>query len=92
VYRTRGVKQPIDEGPGKPMHMWARTGRKPLLAGGSADGDIAMLEAARIALLICHDDAEREFDYQAGAQQALTEADERGRTVVSMNNDLTEVF
>jgi hypothetical protein len=43
VYRTKGVEQPADDGPGKPVHIWTRTGRKPLLAGGNADGDAAML-------------------------------------------------
>ena len=35
------VEQPIDDGTGKPEHIWMRTGRKPLLAGGNADGDVA---------------------------------------------------
>lgn len=51
MYRTKGVEQPIDNGPGKPMHSWTRTGRKPLLAVGVAAGDIRMLETARFALL-----------------------------------------
>ena len=25
VYRTAGVEQPIDDGPGKPVHIWTRT-------------------------------------------------------------------
>ncbi len=49
VYRTKGVEQPIDDGPGKPVHIWTRTGRKPLVAGGNADGDLAMLETAQFA-------------------------------------------
>ena len=92
VYRTKGVEQPIDEGPGKPVHIWARTGRKPLLAGGNADGDAAMLETARFGLLILHDDAEREFAYDAGAEHALAEAAKRGWTVVSMTHDFETVF
>ena len=52
VYRTKGVEQPVDDGPGKPVHLWARTGRKPLLAGGNGDGDAAMLRTARFGLLI----------------------------------------
>jgi formylglycine-generating enzyme required for sulfatase activity len=34
-----------------------------------------------------HDDAEREFDYVAGAENALDRADKSGWTVVSMKND-----
>ena len=32
LYRTKDVEQPIDDGTGKPEHIWMRTGRKPLLA------------------------------------------------------------
>lgn len=92
VYRTRGVEQPIDDGPGKPVHIWSRTGRKPLLAGGNADGDAGMLESARFGLLIRHDDPGREFAYEAGAEKALAEAKERGWTVVSMRDDFKVVF
>jgi len=92
LYRTMGVEQPIDDGPGKPVHIWNRTGRTPLLAGGNADGDISMLESARFALLINHDDAEREFAYDAGAEQALNQAATQGWTVVSIKSDFAEVF
>jgi phosphoserine phosphatase len=70
IYRTRGVEQPIDDGPGKPVHIWTRTGRKPLLAGGNADGDAAMLETARFGLLIHHDHPDREFAYDGGRPRA----------------------
>ena len=92
VVRTAGVEQPVDDGPGKPIHIWARTGRRPLLAGGNADGDIAMLESARFGLLVHHDDADREFAYDTGAEKALQEAGERGWTVVSMQHDFDTVF
>jgi len=92
LYRTAGVEQPIDDGPGKPVHIWARTGRKPLLAGGNADGDVPMLETAQFALLVHHDDAEREFVYDGGAEKALAAADEHGWTVVSMKEDFMTVF
>jgi len=92
LYRTKGVEQPIDDGPGKPVHIWTRTGQTPLLAGGNADGDIAMLECARFGLLIRHDDADREFAYDTGAERALSEARERGWTVVSIKNDFAAVF
>jgi phosphoserine phosphatase len=92
LYRTAGVEQPIDDGPGKPVHIWARTGRKPLLAGGNADGDVAMLESARFALLLDHDDAVREFAYEEGAERALAAAAARGWTVISMKRDFRTVF
>ena len=92
LYRTAGVEQPIDDGPGKPVHIWTRTGRKPLLAGGNADGDAPMLETAHFALLVHHDDAEREFAYDRGAERALAAANARGWTVVSMKEDFDTVF
>jgi phosphoserine phosphatase len=92
VYRTKGVEQPVDDGPGKPVHIWARTGRKPLLAAGNADGDAAMLRTARFGMLIRHDDAGREFAYDAGSEKALGKAKERDWTIVSMQNDFKVVF
>lgn len=92
VYRTRAFEQPIDDGPGKPVHIWMRTGRTPLFAGGNADGDIAMLETARFGLLVHHDDPDREFAYDAGGDHALAAAQERGWTVVSMKRDWATVF
>ena len=67
----------LDDGPEKPVRIWNRTGRRPLLAAGNSNGDVAMLEFTHHAdkptlrLLVLHDDAEREFDYTAGAEQAL---------------------
>src|SRR5271167_1028648 len=92
VYRTKGVEEPFDEHGGKPVHIWTRTGRKPLLAAGNSDGDQAMLEVARFSLLVNHDDAEREFAYTALAEDAMAEAARRGWTVVSMKDDWRTVF
>jgi phosphoserine phosphatase len=91
LYRTSDVEQPIDDGTGKPEHIWMRTGRKPLLACGNADGDVPMLESARFSILIHHDDASREFAYDDGAEKALATAKERGWTVASMHNDFKVV-
>ena len=43
IYRKKGIELPIDDGPGKPVHIWQRTGRKPLFAAGNANGDAEML-------------------------------------------------
>ena len=51
-----------------------------------------MLETARFALLVRHDDGEREFAYDEGAERALEEAAERSWTVVSMKDDFVTVF
>jgi len=92
LVRAAGVEQPIDDGPGKPIHIWARTGRRPLFAGGNADGDIEMLASAGFALLVHHDDADREYAYDVGAERALTAAAGRGWTVASMKNAFSAVF
>ncbi len=59
----------LDDGPEKPIRIWSRVGRRPLLAAGNSNGDIPMLDFAQHAdkpflrLLVLHDDADREFDY-----------------------------
>ena len=92
LYRTKDVEQPIDDGTGKPAHIWMRAGRKPLLACGNADGDVPMLETARFSILIRHDDASREFGYDTGAEKALADAKEHGWIVVSKRDDFKVVF
>jgi len=88
----------LDDGPQKPIRIWSRIGRRPLLAAGNSNGDIPMLDftqhadKASLRLLVLHDDAEREFDYTSGAEQALEQADTSGWTVVSVKNDWATVF
>jgi phosphoglycolate phosphatase-like HAD superfamily hydrolase len=82
----------LDIGPGKPEHIFAQTGRLPVFAGGNADVDIEMLESARFALLLNHDDTDREFGYVNGAEKSLAKAKELGWTVVSMKDDWKTVF
>jgi hypothetical protein len=88
----------VDDGPQKPIRIWSRIGRRPLLAAGNSNGDAAMLDFSRHAdkpslrLLVLHDDAEREFSYTAGAEKALDQAAREDWTVVSMKNDWATVF
>jgi phosphoserine phosphatase len=88
----------LDDGPEKPVRIWNRTGRRPVLAAGNSNGDVAMLEFTHHAdkptlrLLLLHDDVEREFNYTTGAEQALERAAADGWTVVSIKNDWTTVF
>jgi hypothetical protein len=49
-------------------------------------------ERAALRLLVLHDDAEREFDYVKGAEQALEQAKSDGWTVVSVKNNWATVF
>ncbi|MGB7979954.1 MAG: HAD family hydrolase [Candidatus Nanopelagicales bacterium] len=92
ILRTDRVYGAMALGPGKPAHIFARTGQLPLLAGGNADIDMEMLASARFALLIDHDDAEREYAYTTGAEQALARAPEGGWAVVSMKDDWNQIF
>lgn len=83
----------LDDGPIKPVRLWSRIGRRPIFAAGNSNGDIEMLEFTDgFRLLILHDDADREFDYTAGAEKSLKQAGADGWTVVSMKNDWTTVF
>ena len=92
IVRGEHLQGGLDLGPGKPEHIFAQTGRLPVFAGGNADVDIEMLESARFALLINHDDADREFVYSAAAGASLTKAKELGWTVVSMKDDWSAVY
>jgi hypothetical protein len=88
----------FDDGPEKPVRIWSRIGRRPILAFGDSNGDLPMLaysgtgSTPSLRLLLLHDDADREFSYTAGAEQALETAEQRGWTIVSMQNDWAEVF
>ncbi len=88
----------LDDGPEKPIRIWSRTGRRPLLAAGNSNGDVPMLEFTQhpdkpsLRLLVLHDDGQREFDYTNGAEQALERAANSGWTIVSMKNDWATVF
>jgi phosphoserine phosphatase len=88
----------LDDGPQKPIQIWSHLGRRPLIAGGNSNGDVPMLEFAQHAdkpslrLLVLHNDAEREFAYTSGAEQAVKKAATSGWTVVSMKDDFATVF
>ncbi|OBB57909.1 acid phosphatase [Mycobacterium sp. 852013-51886_SCH5428379] len=83
----------FDDGPEKPVQIWSRIGRRPLIAVGNSNGDDEMLQYCRgLRLLVNHDDGEREFAYSAGAERALEHAAARNWTVISMRHDWTTVF
>jgi hypothetical protein len=88
----------LDDGPQKPIRIWSRTGRRPLLSGGNSNGDVPMLEFTQhedkpsMRLLVLHDDADREFDYTTGAEKALEQAGADGWTVASIKGDWANVF
>lgn len=87
----------------KPQNIGLHIGRRPILAFGNSDGDLAMLRyvktgrGPRLALLLHHDDSAREMAYGpefklSPLMEALDRAGEYGITVVSMRNDWRTVF
>jgi hypothetical protein len=93
----------IDDKEGKPVGIQTHIGRRPIMAFGNSDGDFQMLEwtnagqGARFALIVHHDDAEREFAYDRESHvgklaRGLDEGPQRGWTIVSMKDDWKTIF
>ena len=87
----------------KVQNIGLQIGRRPILAFGNSDGDLAMLRytksgpGARLALLLHHDDAAREAAYDrefmlSPLAEALDRAGEYGITVTSMKRDWKKIF
>ena len=98
-----------DNNAGKPEGIHLMIGRRPYAAFGNSTGDQQMLEytkagdGARLAMLVLHDDAKREYAY--GPAQGLPatkvgtftqglydQAQKDGWTVISMKNDWKKIF
>ena len=103
VLMKLGELNTFDDREVKPQNIGLHIGRRPILAFGNSDGDLAMLRytiggsGARLALLLHHDDAEREVAYDrefklSPLAEALDKASECGITVVSMKRDWKAVF
>lgn len=89
----------IDDKAGKPVGINEHIGRRPVAAFGNSDGDKQMLEwttvgqkGARLALLVHHTDAKREYAYDKGAENALQDAAARNWTVVDMARDWKTIY
>ena len=93
----------FDDREAKPANIGLHIGRRPILAFGNSDGDLAMLRycrtggGARLALLVHHDDAAREVAYDRDFKlsplvETLDKAKDYGITLVSMKNDWRKVF
>lgn len=88
----------FDDGTEKPVRIWSRIGRRPILAGGNSNGDISMLSYVQghpnsLSLLVHHDDEGRgDTPYDTGVDRALAAATVRGWRVVSVRDDWSEVF
>ena len=79
-------------GPGKLEHIYARTGRTALFAGGNGDVDLEMLQSARFRLVVVHDDPEREYEVTSACEQLLEAGKQGGWTMVSMKEDWKRIF
>ena len=102
--RTGELVAGANEGAVKVSNIQTQLGRRPILAAGNSGGDREMLEWAAagegpaLALLVDHDDADREFAYVSSAAtfadpEPITDVGARlGWTVVSMANDWGSVF
>jgi phosphoserine phosphatase len=98
-----------DNNAGKPEGIHLMIGRRPYAAFGNSTGDQQMLEytragsGARLAMLVLHDDATREYAYGPAqglpdtkvgtfTQALYDEAMKKGWTVISMKNDWKRIF
>jgi len=94
---------------GKPEGIHLMIGRRPYAAFGNSTGDQQMLEytkagdGARLAMLVLHDDARREYAYGPAeglpeskvgtfTQALYDEAKKQGWVVISMKNDWKTIF
>ena len=93
----------FDDKAGKPVGIHRFIGRRPIAAFGNSDGDLQMIQwttsgqGARFGLYVHHTDAEREFAYDRNSSvgrldTGLTEAAERGWTVVDMKRDWKVIY
>jgi phosphoserine phosphatase len=98
-----------DNDAGKPEGIHLMIGRRPHIAFGNSTGDQQMLEytkagnGVRLAMIVLHDDAEREYAYGPAqglpetkvgtfTQSLYDEAKKNGWIVISMKNDWKTIF
>jgi hypothetical protein len=98
-----------DNDAGKPEGIHLMIGRRPHAAFGNSTGDRQMLEytrageGARLAMLVLHNDAKREYAYGTAqglpdtkvgtfTQALYDEAKDKGWTVISMKDDWNRIF
>jgi len=102
VVKTPGIAF-VNDKEGKVVSIEKIIGRRPAMAFGNSDGDLAMLKytaeggSKTFMGLVHHTDAEREWAYDKDStvgelDKALTEAQENGWAVVDMKTDWKVVY
>jgi len=88
---------PYNDREGKPIRIWERVGRLPILAVGNSSGDINMLKTVDsnanglgLSIILNHDDPHREFKYFD--EELLALAKQNDWLIASMKNDFITVF
>ena len=104
LLRSRRILGGANEGAAKVSNIQTQLGRRPILGVGNSGGDRQMLawaasgDGPTLALLVEHDDADREFSYRSQAEsfaesEPISDVAARlGWTVVSMARDWETVF
>ena len=92
----------IDDKEGKPENIKRIIGRKPVLAGGNSDGDLAMLQWTSsstnfLNIYVHHTDEVREWAYDRESHigkldKGLDQANAENWTVIDMKNDWKVIY
>lgn len=93
----------IDDGPGKPVGIDGKIGKRPIFAAGNSDGDLQMLQwttagdGPRFGMIVHHTDGAREWAYDRNSHigrldKALDAAPENGWLVVDMAKDWQRIW
>jgi phosphoglycolate phosphatase-like HAD superfamily hydrolase len=91
IMRLPGIEL-NDDRANKPVGIQQGIGLRPVFVAGNSDGDRQMMEYSSgrmpsLQILVHHDDGDREYAYDRGAEITLAEAAARHFVVVSMKND-----
>jgi phosphoglycolate phosphatase-like HAD superfamily hydrolase len=88
----------FNNGAEKPVNIQRVIGRRPILAIGNSDGDLAMFQytgagkGPSLILLLVHDDADREYEYLEGTDAVMAATAQSPWQFVSMKRDFARMF
>jgi phosphoserine phosphatase len=93
--RLHKFVEPINDEAGKPINIFNKTGKVPVIAVGNSSGDYHMLEYSKNArhslqMIVNHDDSVREYSYEVEKMKKLCQ--DNGWQEVSMKNDFKLIF